>query len=499
MTVKQKLQALMLVTLVAILAGIIAAIVGFNSTDRAQSNEHRRSTQVRGLTEVKASLLATLQLDPTSSDTKEVFDDSGHNIEKWSNIIGTTFADPKYRDELGKIVAAWNNYDQQSRQIIALAAQDPKTANSRVTDLYHAQFLPLKTSLQNLIDEISSLEAQSNQEAQDAGTIAVRTVTAVLVVVLAVVLGWVVVLSRSIQRTLGGEPDHAASLCRHISQGDLTVAVQTDGAESLMTAMRDMQRQLVAIVQGIKHSAESIATGAHEIAAGNSNLSQRTEEQAASLEETAASMDQLAGTVRQNAENAKQAAELAESASGVARRGGDVVGEVVGTMRGISDSSSRVAEIIGVIEGIAFQTNILALNAAVEAARAGEQGRGFAVVASEVRSLAQRSAAAAKEIKALIDESVERVDAGSKLVVEAGSTIGEIVRSVTRVTDIVREISAASEEQRTGIDQVNRAVSQMDEVTQQNAALVEQAFAATQSMNEQAQALKDAVSVFRVA
>jgi len=490
----------MAVTIITISGGIIATYLGFGALLRAEHDVQRRAVQLRGMIEIKASLLATLELDPTSADTKKVFADSEQDVNKWSDVIGPLFATQARRDHFNQVITRWNAYDQQSQQIIKLAATDSKTANDEVTALYHAQFLPLQASLQSLIDELTTLGEQGNEQAENTSQHSVYTVTAILVAVLALVLGGVIVVSRSIQQALGGEPDYAADLCKQIAHGDLTIAVdsQTGNQENLLSAMRDMKQHLTTIVQGIKHSAESIATGAREIAAGNNDLSQRTEEQAASLEETASSMKQLAGTVRHNAENARQAASLAESASGVAQRGGAVVSRVTETMQGISDSSSKVAEIISVIEGIAFQTNILALNAAVEAARAGEQGRGFAVVASEVRSLAQRSGSAAKEIKALIDESVSRVDAGSQLVAEAGSTIGEIVNAVTRVTGIVQEIAAASEEQSTGIEQVNRAVGQMDEVTQQNAALVEQASAAAQSMNQQAQSLREAVSVFRV-
>jgi methyl-accepting chemotaxis protein len=286
-----------------------------------------------------------------------------------------------------------------------------------------------------------------------------------------------------------------------LARGDLSVKIDVLRQDEVGTVAESLNRaitQLATIVGGVKQSSESISSATQQLAAGNTDLSQRTEEQAASLEETASSMEELTATVRQNAENAQQATTLATTASGIAQRGGEVVGRVVDTMHGISDSSSKVGEIITVIEGIAFQTNILALNAAVEAARAGEQGRGFAVVASEVRTLAQRSASAAKEIKALIDESVDRVQAGSKLVEEAGVTIGEVVQSVKRVTDIMGEISSASHEQRTGIEQVNQAVSQMDLVTQQNAALVEEASAAAHSMAEQAQALRETVAVFKV-
>lgn len=491
----------MVVTIIAISGGINATYLGFSAVSHAEHGVQRLAVELRGLTEIKASLLATLELDPTSADTKTVFSNSEQDVSQWSNTIGPMFARQAYRDHFNQVVTGWNAYDQQSQQIIKLAATDPKTANDEVTALYHSQFLPMQASLQSLIDDVSKLDEQDNEQAERSNQRSVHTVIAILAAVLVIVLGWVVVLSRSIQQALGGEPDYAAHLCRQIAGGDLTIAVDapTGNQENLLSAIRDMKQHLTTIIHRIKHSAESITTGAHEIAAGNNDLSQRTEEQAASLEETASSMEQLAGTVRQSAENARQAASLAENASGVAQRGGAVVGQVVETMQGISESSSKVAEIISVIEGIAFQTNILALNAAVEAARAGEQGRGFAVVAAEVRSLAQRSGTAAKEIKELIDKSVSRVDTGSQLVAEAGRTIGEIVEAVTRVTGIVKEIAAASEEQSSGIDQVNRAVSQMDQVTQQNAALVEQASAATQSMHQQAKALREAVAVFRIA
>src|SRR5512147_2697308 len=260
-----------------------------------------------------------------------------------------------------------------------------------------------------------------------------------------------------------------------------------------------MNDSLVRVVSQVRSGTDTVATASSQIAAGNLDLSSRTEEQASSLEETASSMEELTSTVRQNAENAKQANQLAISASDVAGKGGAVVSQVVTTMDAINEASRKIVDIISVIDGIAFQTNILALNAAVEAARAGEQGRGFAVVAGEVRNLAQRSAAAAKEIKTLIGDSVEKVEGGSKLVAQAGQTMEEIVTSIRRVTDIMSEITAASVEQSQGIEQVNTAITQMDEVTQQNAALVEEAAAAAEALEEQAQNLSAAVNVFKVA
>ena len=323
----------------------------------------------------------------------------------------------------------------------------------------------------------------------------------ILVVLASALSAVVVLLNRGILRSLGGEPDYAAEIANRIANNDLTAMVRTAPKDrsSLLFSMKLMQAQLTQTIGTIKVSADSIATATQQIAAGNQDLSQRTEEQAASLEETASSMEQLTSTVIQNAENASQANQLAAQAAMVAVQGGTVVSRVVETMEGINASSDKIADIVGIIEGIAFQTNILALNAAVEAARAGEQGRGFAVVASEVRSLAQRSSAAAKEIKDLIHDSVERVRTGASHVQEAGTKMAEITHEIRRVTDIMGEITAASREQSKGIGQVNQAVTQMDEVTQQNAALVEEAAAAASSLESQARDLKAAVSIFRLA
>ncbi|MDE1182516.1 methyl-accepting chemotaxis protein [Paraburkholderia sp.] len=320
--------------------------------------------------------------------------------------------------------------------------------------------------------------------------------------VLGAALSFVVMsLNRGIMRSLGGEPAYAAEIANRIANNDLSALVQTasNDRSSLLYSMKRMQTQLTDTLGAIRVSADSIATAAQQIAAGNQDLSQRTEEQAASLQETAASMEELTSTVTQNAENSRQANQLAAQAVQVAEQGGAVVANVVETMNGINTSSGKMAEIVGIIESIAFQTNILALNAAVEAARAGEAGRGFAVVASEVRGLAQRSSSASKDIKELIGESVQRVEAGTDHVQEAGASMEKIRHEIRRVTDIMNEVAAASVEQSKGITQVNQAVTQMDEVTQQNAALVEQAAAAASSLETQAAELKRSIGVFRLA
>jgi len=355
--------------------------------------------------------------------------------------------------------------------------------------------------LNDLIAFENKLNAAAAADAQAAYDSAVRLMLLLGAIALAFGVVSATAITRGLLRQLGGEPNDAAAIAAEIANGNLVVDVPVKPGDqsSMLYAMRNMRDKLSAIVTEVRSGTDTIATASGQISAGNADLSSRTEEQASSLEETASSMEELTSTVRQNAENAQQASAMAASASEVAAKGGQVVAQVVDTMGAINESARKIVDIISVIDGIAFQTNILALNAAVEAARAGEQGRGFAVVAGEVRNLAHRAGAAAKEIKSLIDDSVQKVDEGSQLVGQAGATMEEIVGSVQRVTDIMGEISSASREQSSGIDQVNQAIAQMDQVTQQNAALVEEASAASESMQDQAAKLAQLVGTFTVA
>ncbi len=426
-------------------------------------------------------------------------------IDKMREAYGEAFKalTPMVKSDEGKaLLAKIDEGRAATGPLIDKAVQLAKAHKSdEVIQVLMKEVRPAQRQWLDAMDETLTLQekkAADSIEAANSAYSSARTLVislAVLAVVLGALIAWFI--TRSITLPL----QQAVMVASAVAKGDLTQHIEVkskDETGQLLQALKDMNENLAGIVGDVRINTDSITTASKQIAAGNSDLSQRTEEQASSLEETASSMEELTSTVKQNAENAKQANQLAVTASGVAERGGAVVSEVVTTMDSISASSKKIVDIISVIEGIAFQTNILALNAAVEAARAGEQGRGFAVVAGEVRNLAQRSAAAAKEIKTLIGDSVEKVDNGSKLVDQAGKTMEEIVNAVKRVTDIMSEISAASSEQSTGIEQVNRAITQMDEVTQQNAALVEEAAAAAESLQEQAQQLFSAVSIFKL-
>jgi methyl-accepting chemotaxis protein len=408
--------------------------------------------------------------------------------------LATSPEDKKMLEEISRFRDA---YQAQRSQLLKR-----KEAGEKVSAEVVEKLFPTAQSYFDTVLKMAALQQKSMAATQAEveaaalqGKIALGVGSA-LALLTAIVIAWT--LTRSITRSVNSAKDAA----ERIASGDLTREIVTDSRDEIgdmVAAMARMQNALRKLVEDIRGSAESIKVASSEVAMGNTDLSARTESQASSLQQTAASVEQLTGTVKQSADNARQAQQLAATASEVAAKGGAVVGEVVTTMDSITEASKKISDIIGVIDGIAFQTNILALNAAVEAARAGEQGRGFAVVAGEVRTLAQRSAQAAKEIKTLIGDSVSKVDAGSRLVADAGSTMDEIVSQVKRVTDLIGEITAATIEQSGGIEQVNTAVVSLDQTTQQNAALVEQSAAAAASLKDQATKLNEAVGLFKVA
>ena len=435
--------------------------------------------------------------------------DSGHFAELQAEMEKTSAAVNTTRSTVERLITSdagrqlITNIDKAREAYRApRAALLQRKANGEdVSSALRQQLTPLAEAYNQSVRDFEQRQKQLYEQTRDAAAAQAQQGQLIILVcaVLALLAGawsaWL--LSRSVTIPL----QQAVRSASGIADGDLTQAIHVEGRDemaTLLAALKNMQGKLADVVAGVRTNAESVASASAQIAQGNSDLSSRTESQASALEETAASMEQLGSTVRQNASNAHQANQLALEASTVAAQGGDVVSQVVNTMQGINDSSRKIADIIGVIDGIAFQTNILALNAAVEAARAGEQGRGFAVVASEVRSLAQRSAEAAKEIKQLISASVQQVEQGTHLVDQAGTTMSEVVRAIRRVTDIMGEISAASTEQSQGVAQVGEAVMQMDQATQQNAALVEESAAAAGSLNGQATQLVNAVAVFRL-
>ncbi|ADU68922.1 methyl-accepting chemotaxis protein [Pantoea sp. At-9b] len=413
-------------------------------------------------------------------------------FQRYYNLPATPGFPVELRDRLEADYAAYNN--GLKAMLARLKADD---LQGMFAQNIEAKQVAMKGTYETWRTKQGELAAAGVAQNERAFTTMMWLLGTMVAVVIAVIVGcWFGLRSVLIQPL-----QQLLAHIRHIAAGDLTQTIQVEGRNEmsqLAEGLLEMQQELVRTVSNVRDGSDAIFTGASEISAGNNDLSARTEEQAASLEQTAASMEQLTATVKQNAENARQASQLALSASETAQKGGTVVDGVVRTMQDIAGSSKKIADIISVIDGIAFQTNILALNAAVEAARAGEQGRGFAVVAGEVRSLAQRSAQAAKEIKGLIEDSVNRVNTGSELVGTAGETMSDIVNAVTRVTDIMGEIASASDEQSRGIDQVGQAVTEMDRVTQQNASLVEQSAAAAASLEEQASRLSQSVSVFNI-
>ena len=421
------------------------------------------------------------QLDDVLKSASQVPPEVGPMVHSLKDIEARTVA------TTAKVVALMQAGDRAGAEALLWAEAKPQyeqwlAAANKLIDYEEARI-------------IANSQLANKDASQFTGVMLSITLLAVLISIAVTVL-----VSRSISRELGAEPSEVRTVVQAIQQGDLTVPVQVKAGDttSVMVAVRDMQQRFHELVSAVRDNVDQLRTTSQDISTGNQNLGQRTEQAASSLEQTAASMEELTATVRQSADSARQANQLATTAAGTATKGGEVMLQVVSTMQDIHQSSQKIADIIGVIDGIAFQTNILALNAAVEAARAGEQGRGFAVVATEVRSLAQRSAEAAKEIKSLIQTSVEKVGSGAELVSNAGETMNAIVRGVQRVNDIIGEISSAAAEQSDGISQVNVAVSQLDHMTQQNGALVGESTAAADNLRNQAQRLAELIAVFQI-
>jgi methyl-accepting chemotaxis protein len=439
---------------------------------------------------------------------EDVFNQAADELSK-NNVafIKASVAEGKtktYSDAFDAKLAAYLNTHRKLFEMSRVAGTDAAKLDELADYLYYGDNFKANNETRDALQEsvgysyqLAEAHRQDAVKSYKAAFGSMLFFSSLAIVVGVILLIWI---TRSLLKQLGCEPDTAVRIAGWIAEGDLSTAIEVKPGDksSLLFALNAMRDSIVSIVSQVRHATDTIATGSKEIAKGNIDLSARTEAQAGSLEETASSMEELTSTVKHNADNARQANQLAQTASEIAVKGGVMVSQVVDTMGSINASAKKIVDIISVIDGIAFQTNILALNAAVEAARAGEQGRGFAVVAAEVRNLAQRSAGAAKEIKALIGDSVEKVGAGSKLVDQAGSTMNEVVASIRRVTDIVSEISASSDEQTAGIQQVNQAIIEMDNVTQQNAALVEEAAAAAASMQEEAANLTVVVGIFKI-
>ncbi len=512
MTLKTRLSLLIgFLSILSLMIGLLG-LYGITRTNEALETVYQDRTvcltqlgEVDYLVQRNRVLVMDMLLNATPANIEKRNKELRANFERISTVWGEYMA-TKLTTEEEQLAQNFTKLSKAYIQEALIPAGDAMLLanNEAAAGIYREKISPQAPAVQVAAQKLIKLQvdvAKQEFELSSARYLTMRSSVIgaiILGAVLAVLYGFFLI--RGIYRQLGGEPEYAADIVRSIAEGDLSVSVVTreNDQQSLLFAMHGMQQHLAKTVGAIRVSTDTIATASSQIAAGNLDLSARTEEQASSLEETASSMEELTVAVRHNSDNAKEANQLAISASEVALKGGAVVSKVVDTMSHINASSRKIVDIIAVIDGIAFQTNILALNAAVEAARAGEQGRGFAVVATEVRNLAQRSAAAAKEIKILITDSVEQVEIGSSLVDDAGSTMQAIVNSIKNVTDIMGEFNAASHEQSAGIEQVNQAVTQMDQTTQQNAALVEQAAAAAASLENQASHLAELVSVFKL-
>jgi methyl-accepting chemotaxis protein len=505
-------------TRLAILIGVLGALLvligsiglyGMTKSDQALDTAYTGSTlpisqmaEIRHLILRNRMVIANAFIEQTPELIKQSIHEVDANLAQVTQLWNTYLATQRTPDEAQMAIVFSDRNKQLVREGFLPAVAAFRAGDfMKVHDLMGEKISPLFDAVNAQSDIMMKSQLGVAKQGFDNETARFHTIRGASIASIVVGLlfaawfGWI--LARGIANPL----QRAVEISDAVAHGDLSQNIPTAGSDEIATLMRSlaaMQGSLTTVVTNVRQGSEGVATASAEIAQGNSDLSARTESQASALEQTAASMEELSATVKQNADSARQANQLAMNASTVAMQGGEVVSHVIGTMKGISDASRKISDIISVIDGIAFQTNILALNAAVEAARAGEQGRGFAVVASEVRSLAGRSAEAAKEIKSLINASVERVEQGTTLVGQAGSTMTEVVNSIQRVTDIMGEISAASSEQASGVSQVGEAVTQMDQATQQNAALVEQMAAAASSLKNQAQALVQVVAVFKL-
>ncbi len=503
----------LVISLIAALIGIIAIVKAHKINDMATQMYEKELIGLSYSSSVNIEILAvaralrTAILSYTQQDRNAQIAEMRSRLAKAKDALTNAskkFTTPQGKELIRQATELLAKYEVEVNTVINFLQNEPLNEKRESTDHMLYVVFPLGVKVDDAMAQLVERKKHTADSLSNETDVIFANIRILLIsltiggLILGLVIG--IAISKNLTRQLGGEPQDVADVANAIAAGNLTTYIDASNAQdgSIVQAMYKMQTSLKNMVQTVRSSSDSIATGSRQITTGNLDLSVRTEQQASSLEETASSMEELTSTVKQNADNARQANQMAVAASGAALKGGEVVSQVVQTMGTIDDSSRKIVDIISVIDGIAFQTNILALNAAVEAARAGEQGRGFAVVASEVRNLAQRSASAAKEIKVLIEDSVDKVAAGIKLADQAGSTMTEIMENSHKVRDVIAEITSASQEQTSGIEQINQAIIQMDNVTQQNASLVEEAAAASQFLQDQADALSKIVAVFQL-